>query len=416
MAVARIAPCTAGLGFAKGGQSMTSRRPVAVAQFLSAVSAVSAVLALGALSTSALGCHKSEAAAAPPPEAPAGQAWLTPEQVQEAHIIVSPLAEEDVDDTILSSGRVTFDDQRVAHIFSPVTGRVARIDASLGQRLHKGQPLAVITSPDIGQASSDLGKADADLIAAEHDFNRKKDLFDSHAASQADYETAEDNYRKARAEKERAYQKAFLLRTGTVNTVSQGYTLTSPIEGELIARAVNPGIEVQGQYSGGTAVELFTVGELDKVWVLADVYEMDIARVNVGAKVSVRVVAYPGKTFEGRVDWVSGTLDPTSRTAKVRCTFDNPERLLKPEMYATISISVEEKKALALPKGAVLRLGDQTVVFVQSGTTPDGKLKFERAPVKVDEGEGSQWLPVEHGLDKGAKVVTQGAILLAGMI
>jgi cobalt-zinc-cadmium efflux system membrane fusion protein len=324
--------------------------------------------------------------------------------------------DQDVDDTILSSGRVTFDDQRVAHVFSPVTGRVARIAANLGDRLTRGQPLAIITSPDIGQASSDLGKADADLIAAEHDYKRKKDLYDAHAASQADYETSEDNYRKAKAEKERAYQKAFLLRTGTVDSVSQGYTLTSPIDGELIARAVNPGIEVQGQYGGGTAVELFTVGELDKVWVLADVYEMDIARVKVGAKVSVSVVAYPGKSFEGRVDWVSGALDPTSRTAKVRCTFENPDRLLKPEMYATVTISVEETKALALPKGAVLRLGDQTVVFVQTGTTPDGRLKFEREPVQVDEGEGSNWLPVQHGLDKGAQVVTQGAILLAGMI
>jgi cobalt-zinc-cadmium efflux system membrane fusion protein len=374
-------------------------------------------VALAACAPFAAGCHR------PPPtqaaagaEAPAGQAWLTPEQVSEAHIVVAPLDDQDVDDTILSSGRVTFDDQRVAHVFSPVTGRVARIEANLGERLHRGQPLAVITSPDIGQASSDLGKADADLIAAEHDFARKKGLYEAHAASQADYETSEDNYRKAKAEKERAYQKAFLLRTGSVDAVSQGYTLTSPIDGELIARAVNPGIEVQGQYGGGTAVELFTVGELDKVWVLADVYEMDIARVKVGAKVSVSVVAYPGKAFMGRVDWVSGALDPTSRTAKVRCTFDNPDRLLKPEMYATVTVSVEETKALALPKGAVLRLGDQTVVFVETGTTPDGKLKFERVPVQVDEGEGSQWLPVQHGLDKGAKVVTQGAILLAGMI
>jgi cobalt-zinc-cadmium efflux system membrane fusion protein len=370
-----------------------------------------------AVAMGASGCHKSEAAqAAPGTDAPAGQAWLTPEQVNEAHITVAPLEDQDVDDTILSSGRVTFDDQRVAHIFSPVTGRVARILANLGDRIHKGQPLAVITSPDIGQASSDLGKADADLIAAEHDFKRKKELFEAHAASQADYETAEDNYRKAKAEKERAYQKAFLLRTGSVDSVTQGYTLTSPIEGELIARAVNPGIEVQGQYGGGTAVELFTVGELDHVWVLADVYEMDIARVKVGARVNVKVVAYPGKMFDGRVDWVSGALDPTSRTAKIRCSFDNPDRLLKPEMYATVTISVEESRALAVPKGAVLRLGDQTVVFVQIGTTPDGKLKFERVPVQVDEGEASEWLPLQHGLDKGTKIVTQGAILLAGMI
>jgi cobalt-zinc-cadmium efflux system membrane fusion protein len=365
----------------------------------------------------ATGCHKKgEAAETPPSAAPSGEAWLTQQQVTEAHITIETLDEHDVDDTILSSGRVTFDDQRVAHVYSPVTGRVQRIDANLGARVKKGQPLAVITSPDIGAVSSDLGKAEADLIAAEHDFNRKKDLYASHAASQADYEAAEDNYRKAKAEKERAMQKAFLLKTGGVDSVTQGYTLTSPIDGEVIARNLSPGIEVAGQYGGGSAVELFTVGELDRVWVMADVYEMDLARVKVGARVTVKVVAYPGKLFEGRVDWVSGALDPTSRTARVRCTFENPDRLLKPEMYATVSISVEERKALALPKGAVLRLGDQTVVFVQSGQSPDGKLKFERVPVSVDEGEGSMWLPVMHGLDKGTKIVTSGAILLSGMI
>ncbi len=105
-----------------------------------------------------------------------------------------------------------------------------------------------------------------------------------------------------------------------------------------------------------------------------------------------------------------------TRAVRVRCTFDNADGLLKPEMYATVSISVDEKKALALPKGAVLRLGDQTVVFVQVGQTPDGRVKFERLPVSVDEGEGSQWLPVMHGLEPGTKVVTAGAILLAGMI
>ena len=95
-------------------------------------------------------------------------------------------------------------------------------------------------------------------------------------------------------------------------------------------RNINPGIEVQGQYSGGATHELFTVGELDKVWVLADLYEMDIARVHVGSPAVVTVVAYTDKVFKGKVDWVSGMLDPNTRTAKVRCTFDNPEQRFSP--------------------------------------------------------------------------------------
>jgi cobalt-zinc-cadmium efflux system membrane fusion protein len=361
-------------------------------------------------------CHKSEAHVQGP-EPPSGQAWLTPQQVKDANITTQAVSEQDVDDTILTSGKVTFDDLKVAHVYSPVTGRVMRIDAKLGERVKKGQTLAVIQSPDIGQASSDVGKADADLVAAQHDFARKKELFEAHAASRADFEAAEDNLKKAKAEKERAMQKAFLLRAGGgVDSVTQGYALTAPIEGEVIARNLSPGIEVQGQYGSGQAVELFTVGELDRVWVIADLYEMDIARVKVGTKVVVTVVAYPGKVFEGIVDWVSGMLDPQTRTAKVRCTFDNAERSLKPEMYATVKISVDQKRALAIPRSAVLRLGDQTIVFVQTGQSPDGRVMFERVPVGVDEGEGSTWLQVGHGLEKGQTIVTGGAILLSSML
>jgi cobalt-zinc-cadmium efflux system membrane fusion protein len=85
-------------------------------------------------------------------------------------------------------------------------------------------------------------------------------------------------------------------------------------------------------------------------------------------------------------------------------------------MYATLSISVAERKALAIPRSAMLRLGDQNVVFVQMGTAPNGLIRFERRPVAVDEDEGGDYLPVTHGLERGEKIVTQGAILLAGMI
>jgi cobalt-zinc-cadmium efflux system membrane fusion protein len=376
------------------------------------------LLALASAGALASACHRApvvvETPAAPP--IPSGQVWLTEKQVNEAKIAIEPVAEQNVDDTILTSGRVTFDDLRVAHVFSPVTGKVVRIDAQLGQRVKKGQPLATIESPEIGSAVSDLHKAEADLIAAEHDYKRQKDLAEKHAASQKDLETSEDNYRKAKAEIERAKQKAYLLRTGGVNTVTQTYTLTSQIDGEVIARAVNPGIEVQGQYGGGAAVELFTVGELDKVWIIADIYEMDLSRVKVGSRASVKVVAYKDRVFDGKVDWVSGTLDPSSRTAKIRCTFENADKALKPEMYATVLVHVEERKALAIPRSSLVRLGDATVVFVEQGKAADGRLKFERLPVAVDEGESSNWLPVSHGLEAGQRIVAGGAILLSGML
>jgi membrane fusion protein, heavy metal efflux system len=368
---------------------------------------------LAALAAVAVSCHKSEAAPETSgPQPPPGQVWLTPQQVRDAKIEVQTTAEQDVDDTILTSGRVTLEDLRSAHIYTPVTGRVVKIVAGLGTRVKKGDALAVIESPDIGNAVSDVHKAEADLIAAEHDFKRKKELFEQKAGSAADQEASEDNWRKATAEVERARQKAYLLRTGNVDNVTQTYTLPSPIDGEVLMMNINPGMEVQGQYSGGATQELFTIGEIDKVWVIGDLYEMDLARVAIGAPAGVTTVAYPEKVFKGQVDWVSGMLDQNTRTAKVRMTFDNPDRLLRPEMYVTIQISVEQKKALAIPRNALLRLGEYKVVFVQVGED-GGFQKFERLPVDVDEGESSQWLEVRHGLSLGQKIVVSGAILLS---
>ncbi len=379
-------------------------------QFARSISMLVALLA----TTSCASCKKSSAKTEAQP--PAGEAWLDDHQIAEQQIVVAPVEEQNVDDTVLGGGKVAFDDARVTHVFSPVTGKVIKIDAQLGDVVKKGQELAVIDSPDISVASSDVGKAQADLIAAQHDFEREKELYAEHAASQKDFEQAQDNYQKAKAEYERARAKSSLLTAGGGSSVNEGYALRAPIDGTVMARNVSPGVEVQGQYSGGTAVELFTVGEVDRVWVIADVFEMDVGRVKVGQKAIVKLQPYPDKLFPCTIDYVSGALDPLTHTGKIRCSFDNSDGLLKPEMYATVAVSVEERKALAIPRDALFRLGDQTVVFQESGMTPEGKHKFERLPVAVDEQEGSPWLPVQHGLNKGDIIVTKGASLISGMM
>ena len=373
-----------------------------------------AALAVCLIALLGMACHHKPES--PTSDAPPGQAWLTETQIRDAKITVAPVEDEDVDDTIVTSGKIAFDDARVAHVYSPVTGKVTRIDATLGEPVKKGDVLAVIDSPDLGNASADVGKAQADMIAAENDYHRKKSLFDQHAASQVDVEQAEDNYHKAQAELSRAREKLRLLKGGDGAYVSQGFPLTAPIDGEVMMRNVSPGIEVQGQYGGGTAVELFMIGEIEKVWLFADVYEMDIARVKIGSPVKAKIVAYPDRVFDSKIDWISGTLDPQTRTVRVRCSFDNADKLLKPEMYATVTISVDQKKALALPHDAIVRMGDQTVVFVEVGKTSDGRVKFERRPVSVDIGESNQWVPVDHGVEQGQRVVVSGGILLSGML
>ncbi len=362
-----------------------------------------------------IGCGRSGGARADTrAEAPIGEVWLSDAQVAEAKLIVAPFEEQDVDDVIVTSGKVTFDDAHVSHVFSPVSGHVTLIEAKVGQRVKKGDVLAILESPDIGVASADLHKAEADRIAAEHDLERQKELLAVHATSQRDFEQADDAFRKARAEVERAKQKASLFRAGTTAGVTQAYALRAALDGEVVARNLSPGGEVQGQYGGGSAVELFTVGELDQLWVVADVHEMDTGRVKVGSRVNLKLFALPNKAIPAKIEWVSGILDPATRTAKVRLVLENKERLFKPEMYATLFIAVDERKTLAIPRSALLRLGEQTAVFIEKGKSPDGRHVFVRVPVSVDETEGGKWVPVAHGLERGARIVTDGAILLAG--
>ena len=341
---------------------------------------------------------------------------LTDEQIREQKIVVAPAEEQDVTAPIVTVGRVAFDDSRVAHVYSAVAGRIVRIDAALGQRVAAGEPLATIDSPDLGLVSAAVRKAEADLVAAEHDYVRQRDLYEKQAASQATYEQARDVYQRTRAECDRVRQKLRLLAGTRDGRITQTYLLRSPIDGQVVARSVSPGLEVRGLYGGGEPAELFTIGSTDRVWVLADVHEADLGRVRLGALVRVTVIAYPDRSFEGRVDWISNVLDTETRTFRVRCTLANDTGLLMPEMFATVSISTPDQRALAVPRGAVLRLGEHTMVFVEAPRAPGELARFDLRPVAVDDPDAGPWMVVERGLGPGARVVVSGASELAARV
>ncbi|HET8725337.1 MAG TPA: efflux RND transporter periplasmic adaptor subunit, partial [Anaeromyxobacteraceae bacterium] len=281
-------------------------------------------------------------------------------------------------------------------------------------RVRRGAPLAAVASPDVGQAFSDLAKAQADLQQAEREERRQRELFEARAAARRDLETAEAAAARARAEFARAGEKARLLRPQG-GPITQDYEVRSPIDGEVISRNINPGMEVQGQYAGGQAVELFTVGDLSGVWVLADVFAIDVPRLSVGAAARVSLPAFPGRTFDGRVAWIAGALDPTARTARVRIHLANPSRELRPEMLGTVELAGRSREALSVPRSAVLRVGEQRVVFVEEGQAPDGRTRFVRRVVEVED-EGGERVAVVSGVAPGDRVVSSGAILLLGML
>jgi len=346
---------------------------------------------------------------------PANEVWLPLAQSRNAGLAMATVEVRAVGGLIQATGRLTFDDRRVTHVFSPVGGRVTRLLADLGQRVQAGQPLALIDSPDLGSALADARKAEAAYALAEREYERQKELFAAHAGAQRDLETAEASWKNAQAERDRARQKAGFLHAPETKGVSQGFALRAPIAGEVIARSTNPGTDVPGQYGGGATSELFTLGDLGTLWLMADLYEADLFRVKVGSRVEVRVEGYPLGPVTTRVDWISSTLDPATRTAKLRCVLPNRSHLLRPEMFAKVLIQVVPDQALAIPRTAVVRLGSQTYAFVELPPAADGTLRFERKPVKVDEQVAGDLLPVKDGLKQGERVVAKGAMILAGM-
>ncbi|MFY9550749.1 MAG: efflux RND transporter periplasmic adaptor subunit [Thermoanaerobaculia bacterium] len=368
-------------------------------------------LALSAVLASFSACHRAEPEeAAPPP----GETWLTDAQIRGARLAIEPAGRRTLALHLMTAGRAAFDEGRVSHVFSPVSGRVTKVVGGLGQRVGKGDPLAVIESPDLGSAWSDLLKARADLVAAEHEFERQKDLFEHHASAQRDYETAQDNAQKSRAEVERARLRLRMLHASENGSATQEFVLGAPIAGEIVNRNATPGLEVQGMLSSANVVqELFTVGELDPIWIWGDVYERDLGRVRTGQKVAITSVAFPGRTIEGSVDYVGQSLDPQTHTARIRCVVRNPGRPLKPEMFVTLSVELERRDTLAVPQSAVIKVADRQTVFVEDGKTPGGRTRFLQRAVELGEADDG-WVGVAAGLKAGDLVVVSGSILLSG--
>ena len=379
-----------------------------------------------ALLVIAAGCSGKEVAAAP--KAPDGELWIAKEQVDKGQVKLAEARVRDIPQSVLAAGRIAFDDLRVTHVFSPITGRITKLLAPLGAQVKKGSPLLAIASPDVGSALADLAKARADLIAARHEHQRQEKLWAAQAGAERDLQTAASAFAKAQAEEQRAAQKAKLLRGGRVDAVTQEYTLTSQLAGEVIARMVNPGAEVQGQYSGGTGAELFTIGDIQHVWAYAEIPESELPRVHQGDVATVRVVAWPETPFRGRVEWIAATLDPALRTARVRISLANPDKLLKPEMFAAVSIEEPPKRMLAVPRKALVQINEQSFVYVAAGSRADGRSVFKRRRVRVadqhvhelkskprssevmplEPASDAQYLAIEEGLAAGESVMVEG--------
>ncbi|HUC85767.1 MAG TPA: efflux RND transporter periplasmic adaptor subunit [Candidatus Acidoferrales bacterium] len=315
------------------------------------------------------------------------------------------------------TGRLYWDDDVTVRVFTPVAGRVTRVLAELGRAVTNGAPLLEIDSPDFGQALSAARTAVANLVAMDKANVRTRELFAHGAAAQKDVEAAEAAYVAALAERDRA-EAVLANYGGSDKSTNEIYLLRSPLGGVVVDKSVNPGQELRADMMLGNVPQtfnsLFTVSDPTRLWLQLDVPEMELPVLAVGQRLTIHCEAFPGQVFEGSVDNIGDTLDPATRTVKVRGLVANPDGLLKAEMYVTVDV-VEPTDRMAdagveIPSSSVFMLDDQYYLFVE--TAPG---QFKRQQVKVgSEADGK--IPVLAGVNAGQKVVTEGALLLQSII
>jgi membrane fusion protein, heavy metal efflux system len=302
------------------------------------------------------------------------------------------------------NGRVAYDENATARVSSPILGRVVRLEVLPGDTVKEGDTLLVMDSPDLAQAVSDMAKARADEVRKKQAFDRSKSLLEGGVVPRKDFESAEADYMQARAETRRAELRLQNLHVNPDAAGGDGhFNLRAPMGGVVADRQANPGMEVRPDLQN----PLFVITSPARLWVIIDLPERNLSKVAVGHPVSVEVDAYPDQRFRGTIQRIGEIVDPVTRRVQVRCTIANPDRKLKPEMFARVTLLADEnKRAVRVPNSALITEGLYAFVFVEKQTGV-----YEKRSVKLGV-QDRDYSYIESGLEPGSRIVTVGPLLL----
>ncbi len=301
---------------------------------------------------------------------------------------------------------VQINPDKTAHISSLVSGRLAEIRVALGDTVEKDDVLALVESVELGRARAELRAAKARKTAADAEVRRMSTLVGEGIAAKKS--RVEAKARADQASAQVAAARATLSVYGLAGGSGPTIALTSPLAGTVIERHASPGEIVDRQ------TRSFVVADLSQLWVMGRVYEQDLGRVAQGLPAEVALIAYPGRTWAGIIDYISSTLDEDTRSVAIRVVLDNPEGVLRPGMFGTIALGQvgaggdsATAKVLSVPDSAVSMMADRTVVFV-TGDEPGSFRVRDVVPGASAHG----FVEIREGLQPGEAVVTQGAFVL----
>jgi cobalt-zinc-cadmium efflux system membrane fusion protein len=349
----------------------------------------------------------------------------TPTPAEWASLTVEPVTAQVFRAETVTEGKVAVDEDKSTPVFSPYAGRVTKLLVRPGDGVTQGQPLFVIEAADTVQAQNDfvaamtgLNKAKSALDLAQLQDNRARDLFEGKAVPLKDYQQsqatliqAQNDLRSSQTALEAARNKLRIL--GLTDDAISAFqekgridpntTIPSPIAGTVVQRKVGP-----GQYvNSGASDPVFVIGDLTTVWLTAFVRETDASKVSVGQQIAFNVLALPGRMLTARIDYVSAAIDPATRRLLVRATIDNKDGLLKPEMFANVTIySAGDHPAVGVPKQALIYEGDQVRIWVAH---EDKSIELRQIKTGLINGDVVE---VDGNLKPGEEIVTKGSLFI----
>jgi len=332
----------------------------------------------------------SSNATPPPAETPLAPVQLSAERLQSIGVKFGAVERKPVQDEIRATGTVAINETRLSYVQTRISGHIEKVFANATyQYVRKGQPLFTIHIPE--------------LIVAEREYllakQNEKELSQSTVPGVAAGVTSLLNSSKERLAQWNIPQRE-LARLESTGQVIEALEIDSPVSGYITERNALPNLNVQPE------TRLYTVADLSSVWVLAQIFQNDLGRIKVGAPTSLTVDSYPGRVFRGKVDFIYPDVDMTTRTARVRLLFSNPNLTLTPGMYVNVDLQVPLGNQLVIPTSGVLQSGTRQIVFVDRGA---GYL--EPRDVQLGHQAGDQYV-VLKGLKVGERVVASANFLV----
>jgi membrane fusion protein, heavy metal efflux system len=328
-------------------------------------------------------------------------------QEQVSHVQVVTIQPAKLTRTLRLTGAVAYNAFKTTPVITQVGGPVSRILVVPGQHVHQGEPMLEVASPDYSQLLDTYLKARDTFRVTDKNYDRAKDLYEHNAIAERDLLQAESDRNQAQADLNASEQAMKILGIKNPEDMAKGPSsaqipVIAPMNGEVVERLVAPGQVMQ---AGQT--QAFTISDMTTVWVLANLYQGDLANVKTGDSVVVQTDAYP-ESFHGKISYVSAALDPNTRTLQARIEVENPGEKLKRDMYCTVTVTAGViQNAIGVPDAAVLR-DDQNQPFVYVAVASN---QFGRRDVQIGDSQNGQ-TQILKGLSVGDRVVGDGSLFL----